>query len=177
MCVFIILSRSLYMCVCVCSAYRGHCWPLAVSVCAGWRVWTCIFIICEFLSELQPEATVDPWPGIYDTIFPSLLLLLFFLLLAGLQSSLLIELAFTLPPTGLHCFYWHHLAAIGLLYILWLMVFCIVLYFGWFPLFSEGFHCRTGFLWLWLPSLGFCWLLAITDSVFFFYFSYAHIWK
>lgn len=133
----------------------------------------CIFIICEFLSELQPEATVDPWPGIYYTIFLSLLLLLFFLLLAGLQSSLLIELVFTLPPTGLHCFYWHHLAAIGLLYILWLMVFCIVLYFGWFPLFSEGFHCRT------VALITFSWLLLTFGNhrfcFFFLNFSYAHI--
>lgn len=88
MCIFIILSRSLYMCVYVCvqpTEDTADPWPW---VCAGWRVWTCIFIMCEFLFELQPEVTVDPWPGIYDTIFLSLLLLLF-LLLAGLQSSLL----------------------------------------------------------------------------------------
>lgn len=31
-------------------------------------------------------------------------------------------LAFTLPPTGLHCFYWHNLASIGFFCTRWLVV-------------------------------------------------------
>lgn len=150
-CVFIILSRSLCVCACMCSAYGGHRWTLTMNVCVLAGVCEYVFSSCVSFSLLyRASARGHSWPLArnkrleysWATVSTS----------SSSSSSwqdfraACLQLAFTLPPTGFHCFYWHHLAAIGLFCIRGLMVFCIVLCFGWFALFSDGFHCSVGFV-------------------------------
>lgn len=63
------------MCVCVCSAYGGHCSPLAMSVCE------CAFSsFASFSLSLSPRLQLTPGQEYRTTLLLSLLILLFLLL-------------------------------------------------------------------------------------------------
>lgn len=177
MCVFIILSRSVCMCVWVCSAYGGHCWPLAMSVCE------CAFSsFASFSASFSPRLQLTPGQEYRTTLFLSLLIplfFLFFLLLAGLQSSLLTACIHFISN-------WHPLFLVASFGCYWLIVH---------PVAYGLLHCLVFWLvpivfwrlpllhWFPLALIIFSWLLLTFGKhrlSFSFYkkkFLYAYIWK